>query len=378
MASSPKKPHLQLETPENTEESSSSFASEESGENDGPQRNRETRNGIPSGVRNGNGDGVESDSDSDDDDEEEDDDIGAHQLSPAEREIQVDFEARTPQECDFHGIVNLLRQMMRSNAGSNTSSVNVSDLANHIIAQRNVGSVITQSHDDMDDEDDSDEEQENNAGGANNANGNAARPNDMLEPNNEVFGVGTVIRLTRGQEQNSIAEQIISHLLVNTARSEKAAALRAFFSTPGNDVGFLISERIINMPPQISVPLYETLANEVRKARAKNLPFNFTHYVMISRLLVSPNDERNIMYTNAEEEVFLPECDLVLDLACSSSSGGATNNGSNQASSSVESMGRTFNSLSQDEFIEKRKVLVFKANKLDKITSLVKGAFPIN
>ena len=192
----------------------------------------------------------------------------------------------------------------------------------------------------------------------------------------KVFGVGTVVRLTRGQEQNSIAEQIISHLLVNTARSEKAAALRAFFSTPGNDVGFLISERIINMPPQISVPLYETLANEIRKARAKNLPFNFTHYVMISRLLVSP-DERNVMYTNAEEEVFLPECDLVVDLACSSSPGATANNGTS-TNSSVDGVGRAFNSLTQDEFIEKRKVLVFKANKLDKITSLVKGAFPIN
>ena len=184
MASNPKKPHLQLETPENTEESSSSFASEESGENEGPQRNRDARNGSSVGARPSNG--VESDSDSDDDQDEEDD-IGTHQLSPAEREIQVDFEARSPQECDFHGIVNLLRQMMRSTAGTNTSSVNVSDLADHIIAQRNVGSVITQSHDDMDDEDDSDDEQENNAGGANNANGgNSTRSNDMLEPNNEV------------------------------------------------------------------------------------------------------------------------------------------------------------------------------------------------
>ena len=183
MASNPKKPHLQLETPENTEESSSSFASEESGENEVPRAVNENRNGTASGNRNINGDA--SDSDSDDDQEDE---LGAHQLSPAEREIQVDFEARSPQECDFHGIVNLLRQMMRSAAGSNTSSVNVSDLADHIIAQRNVGSVITQSHDDMDDEDDSDEEQENNANGANNANGGGTtRSNDMLEPNNEVF-----------------------------------------------------------------------------------------------------------------------------------------------------------------------------------------------
>ena len=185
MASNPKKPHIQLETPENTEESSSSFASEESEENDGPPRARENRNGR---QPDGNINNRASDSDEDEQDEE-DDDLGAHQLSPAEREIQVDFEARSPQECDFHGIVNLLRQMMRANASGNTS-VNISDLANHIIAQRNVGSVITQSNDDMDDEDDSDfEGQENNAGGANNANGgaNAARSNDMLEPNNEVI-----------------------------------------------------------------------------------------------------------------------------------------------------------------------------------------------
>ena len=184
MASNPKKPHIQLETPENTEESSSSIASEESGENEESPRARGNRNmGSSDGRRATNGNA----SDSDDDDDQEDDDLGPHQLSPAEREIQVDFEARSPQECDFHGIVNLLRQMMRSAAGSNTSSVNVSDLADHIIAQRNVGSVITQSHDDMDDDDDSDEEQENHAGGANNANGRqAARSNEMLEPNNEV------------------------------------------------------------------------------------------------------------------------------------------------------------------------------------------------
>ena len=28
-----------------------------------------------------------------------------------------------------------------------------------------------------------------------------------------------------------------------------------------------------------------------------------------------PNDERNVMFTNAEEEVFVPECELVLKVA---------------------------------------------------------------
>ena len=40
------------------------------------------------------------------------------------------------------------------------------------------------------------------------------------------------------------------------------------------------------MPPQISVPMYETLQKELRKAVAKNLPFDFTHFVMISRQVI--------------------------------------------------------------------------------------------
>ena len=83
----------------------------------------------------------------------------------------------------------------------------------------------------------------------------------------------------------------------------------------------IISERIINMPPQISVPLYQTLSNEVRKARAKNLPFNFTHYLLISKVLlpsVELQPQAGVMYANAEEEVFIPECDLVLDMKVNS------------------------------------------------------------
>lgn len=75
------------------------------------------------------------------------------------------------------------------------------------------------------------------------------------------------------------------------------------------------------MPPQISVPLYQTLSNEVRKARAKNLPFNFTHYLLISKVLlpsVELQPQAGVMYANAEEEVFIPECDLVLDMKVNS------------------------------------------------------------
>ena len=306
--------------------------------------------------------GSDDDSSSDDDDGQDDNDsdvdvVGGQQLTPADREIQVEFEARSPQECDYYGLIHLLKQMLRP------SCINISQLADRIIAQKAVGSVITQSPDDNDDTDD--ESDGENAG--NMANGGAQRqPSET--PTNEVFGVGTVLKLIHGPT-DPVGDQIVSHLLVNTAKSPQAAELRAFFNDETNAPGFLISERILNMPPQISVPMYETLQKEIRKAVAKNLPFQFTHYLLITRLFVSPNDDRQVIYTNAEEEVFLPECDMVLDMDCGLPAARSSNNASS---------GRTFSAITSDEYIEKRKLLVFRANKLEKITSSVKGAFPIN
>merc|ERR1719334_1030379 len=103
---------------------------------------------------------------------------------------------------------------------------------------------------------------------------------------------------------------------------------------------------------------------------------------MISRQFVAPSDgsaaagsssngsasaaAENVIFTNAEEEVFVSECDLVLDMDC----------GAGMSSTRTESptgSGRSFSSITSDEFVEKRKLLIFKANKLEKITSAVKG-----
>lgn len=285
MASKSKKPYLVLETPDNTESSSSSDASDQS-------------------------------------DAEEEEEL------PSTDELQVEFEARTPEEVDFHGICGLLRKAFRPSSG-----VDVSGLADLIIRQRSVGSVVTQSHDDNDSDDDED------------------------EPNNEVFGVATVISLAKDQ---ALSDQIVQFLVKGSSRSDRGEEFRKLVRDPSNQVGMILSERIINMPPQIAVPLYETLLNEIRKARTKNLPFNFTHYVLVSKTSSPLNDARNLMYTNAEEEVFLPECDLVLNLE----------------EEGEES--RSFSTINQDELLDQRRLLVFKSEKLEKIVNLVKNSFPIS
>ena len=72
-------------------------------------------------------------------------------------------------------------------------------------------------------------------------------------------------------------------------------------------MGFLLNERYVNIPAQVinpsysavcilgihfqvTVPLLETLVTEMRKATDRNLPFNFSHYIMICKLFKTKSE----------------------------------------------------------------------------------------
>lgn len=54
-------------------------------------------------------------------------------------------------------------------------------------------------------------------------------------------------------------------------------------SIEGHDVGFLISERLLNMPAQTAPPMYTMLLEELEWAREDNEPYNFAYYVYLSK-----------------------------------------------------------------------------------------------
>ncbi len=269
-----------------------------------------------------------------------------------DEEIQVEFEARTPEERDYPGIVSLLKQCFRG-----SEEVELGTLARFIMKQKAVGSVVTQSPSDS-----TDDEDEDDLGNLMlvQSQGPWSFQFNVLTliggTDGEVFGLATIVRL----KDTEVADMIKRHLSKAVASTDPQGRMSKVLNSSDSDVGLIISERIINMPPQISVPLYQTLSNEVKKARAKNLPFNFTHYAILSKVLEMPDSasQAGQMYTNAEEEIFVPECEFVLDTKTAEES--------------------RIHTLSQEDFIERKKVLVFKAEKLDNIVTIVKNAFPIN
>eukprot|EP00088_Acartia_fossae_P017902 TRINITY_DN2024_c0_g1_i2.p1 TRINITY_DN2024_c0_g1~~TRINITY_DN2024_c0_g1_i2.p1 ORF type:complete len:306 (-),score=37.43 TRINITY_DN2024_c0_g1_i2:262-1149(-) len=259
------------------------------------------------------------------------------------KEIQVEFEARSPESEDFHGVRRLLTQLfLRS------SIVDVGKLADNVLAQRGIGSVIKQSLP---------EDYEGQ---------------DGVEDPNEVYGISTVVNLA--DKSKEAVSSLRRFILEQTAKGNDRQVLQYVTDLLKGNVGFLINERFINIPAQITVPLLETLVTEMRKARDRNMDFDFQHYIMISKLYKTKNlmnggsgaaanpnpDSQAVIFSNPEEELIVGESELCIDYDVSSDT--SNDVGGNWADGV--------------EMVPWRRIVVFRGEKLDGIIRSVREHFP--
>ena len=62
-----------------------------------------------------------------------------------------------------------------------------------------------------------------------------------------------------------------------------AAAVPALLEADDKQVGLVLSERLINMPSEIAPPMYSMLADEIEAAVEDGEPYQFTHYLVLSK-----------------------------------------------------------------------------------------------
>lgn len=194
----------------------------------------------------------------------------------------MDFEGRNPIDSDFDGIKQLLHQLFLK------AHINLTDFANIVISQNYIGSVIKQAWDEEMDGSDDDEDE------------------------NVVFGITTVINLTSRKESECV-QQIKTMILERAEKSSADATLKFLRDILTNDdrtTGFLVNERYINIPSQISVPMLDNLCKEIKRAVEKEKPYNFSYYVMIlkfHRKEAKKGKPAEDIFSNPEEELFLQE-----------------------------------------------------------------------
>lgn len=135
---------------------------------------------------------------------------------------------------------------------------------------------------------------------------------DADDESNVVFGITTAINMTSRKDTECV--QQIKNILL--AKAEKNATdnvlklLRDILTNDAQTVGFILNERYINIPAQISVPMLENLCKEIKRAVEKKKTYNFSYYVMLLKFYRKDEKEgkpSEDIFSNPEEELFLRE-----------------------------------------------------------------------
>ncbi|XP_059028852.1 BRCA2 and CDKN1A-interacting protein isoform X2 [Mustela lutreola] len=222
----------------------------------------------------------EDEDDEDSDEEEDEDDESIHE------EVNVEFEAYSISDKDYDGIKKLLQQLFLK------APVNTSELTDLLIQQNHIGSVIKQTDVSEDSDGDVDEE--------------------------EIFGFISLLNLTE-RKGTQCAEQIKELILSSCEKScgkGLVEQLDAHLNDTSKPVGLLLSERFINVPPQIALPMHQQLQKELAEAHKTNKPCGKCYfYLLISKTFVEAGknnsrkkgnnqEKEELMFANAEEEFF--------------------------------------------------------------------------
>lgn len=191
--------------------------------------------------------------------------------------VNVEFEwFNFDPEIDFHGIKTLLRQLFDVDA----PLFDVSGLADLILEQHTIGSTVK-----------------------------------VDGKGNDAYAFLTCLNLFEHREKEPVAH-LIQYLSEKAKTTDSLSVIPELLAS-GKHVGLILAERLINMPPEISPPMYSMLIDEIEAAVEDKEPYEFSHYLILSKTYneVQSNldveerkrkkakDEAPLFYFHPEDEV---------------------------------------------------------------------------
>ncbi|CAI0413073.1 unnamed protein product [Linum tenue] len=206
--------------------------------------------------------------------------------------VQADFAFFDPKPDDFHGVKTLVQTFL------DNEEWNLSGFVDLILEQTTVGTVVK-----LEDEDD-----------------------------DGLFSVVTALNLGRYKASDiymqlaleldhKCMKELEEYILSVCHESNLVEQLRLLFSKRARDVGLLVSQRVVNLPPQLLPPLYDALFDEVSWA-VEDEPteelrnsFRFKTYLIVTKIYKhkkangklekkADNEEEPVIYVKAEDELF--------------------------------------------------------------------------
>ncbi|CAG9773168.1 unnamed protein product [Ceutorhynchus assimilis] len=206
-----------------------------------------------------------------------------------ETEIQANFDGRFLGAEHYHGIKRLLLQLFLK------ADIDLGQITDLLIGQTGIGSVLQQAIE----SDDDDEEEDM----------------DVVEATT-VFAVTSILNLTANKETPCIKQlySLLEELTVQHASQEAKEGITKILQQ-NDKIGFLIHERIVNIPAKISVPMLTALNEEIEKTKKKNTSYDFDYLIIISKTTKPKIGQNGVgeTFTNEEEQFFLKKAEWTFD-----------------------------------------------------------------
>jgi protein BCP1 len=198
--------------------------------------------------------------------------------------LNVDFEWFDPQPAyDFHGIKTLLQQLFDVDA----QLFDFSALTELILAQPLLGSTVK-------------------------VDGNET----------DAYAFLSVINLQEHKDK-AFVSRIIDYLRQKVAANASHSPIAQLLSLPEMPpIGLILTERLINVPSEVTPPMYSMLLEEIQWAIEEKEAYNFSHYLILSKTyteVASKLDEEDdrpkkkkkggqspatVLYFHPEDEIF--------------------------------------------------------------------------
>lgn len=158
--------------------------------------------------------------------------------------VDVEFEwFNFKPEHDFHGLKSLLRQLFDVDA----QLFDLSALTDLILSQPTIGSTVKVDGDATD-----------------------------------AYAFLTILNLHEHRDKKEVKD--LTQYLVQKAQSTQSLAPLADLLSSSAQVGLVLAERMINVPSEISPPMYTMLIDEIEAAVEDEEPYKFTHYLIVSKV----------------------------------------------------------------------------------------------
>ncbi|OHE94735.1 hypothetical protein CORC01_09952 [Colletotrichum orchidophilum] len=158
--------------------------------------------------------------------------------------VNVDFEwFNFDPEVDFQGTKTLLRQLL----DVDSTLFNISGLADLILSQPTIGSTVK-----------------------------------VDGKENDAYALMTALNIQEHSQKPAMAE-LAKYIIDKSQTNAALAAIPQVINNSSAQVGLVLSERLINMPSEIAPPMYRMLIDEVEAAVEDKEPYEFTHYLILSK-----------------------------------------------------------------------------------------------